>query len=297
MLVSLLAVLAGMALLVFSAGRFVDGASATARHFGMPVLLIGIVILGFGTSAPEMTVSVLAAIQGNPGIALGNAYGSNIANIALVLGLTAMIKPIGVSSGILRKELPILTAVTGLAVFQLWDGAISRADSLVLLACFALLMTWAVRQGLRRDRDTLGEEIEHEFVEHPVSLGRSVFWMLIGLAMLILSSRVIVWGAVDLAQSFGVSDLIIGLTILAAGTSLPELATSIIAARKGENGLALGNLLWLKPVQYPGGCWTGGSYPAHVRGSRSACQGCRVYDPTYNFIVYFRLWIQGPGTN
>ncbi len=238
-----LALLFGLALLVWSADHFVEGSAATARYFGMPSLLIGMVIVGFGTSAPEMVVSALAASQGNPGIALGNAYGSNITNIALILGLTALISPISVHSQVLRKELPILIAVTVLAAFQLWDGELSRADAVVLLGVFAALMAWAIRQGLSQGADPLGRETEQELQLHAMPLGRAIFRLLLGLVLLIVSSRILVWGAVEIARGFGVSDLIIGLTIVAIGTSLPELASSVIATRKGEHDIALGNVI------------------------------------------------------
>ncbi len=233
----------GLMLLVWSASRFVDGAASAARYFGLPPLLIGMVIVGFGTSAPEMVVSAFAALQNNPGIALGNAYGSNITNIALILGVTALISPIAVHSLVLRKELPILTAVTVLAVFQLWDNELSRSDAFVLLGVFASLMIWTIWQGLHKKSDSLGDEIEQELEGRVKPLGRSLFWLVIGLVLLIASSRLLVWGAVEIALAFGVSDLIIGLTIVAVGTSLPELASSIIAARKGEHDIALGNIL------------------------------------------------------
>ncbi|MFO7715523.1 calcium/sodium antiporter [Desulfosarcina sp.] len=233
----------GLAILVWSADRFVAGSASTARHFGMPPLLIGMVVVGFGTSAPEMVVSALAASQGNPGIALGNAYGSNITNIALILGLTAMISPIAVHSQVLHKELPILTAITALAAWQIWDGEITRMDALVLLALFGGLMTWTIWQGMKSKTDALGSEMEQELEAHAMPLRRAVFWLVVGLILLIVSSRILVWGAVEIAHGFGVSDLIIGLTIVAAGTSLPELASSIIAIRKNEHDIALGNVL------------------------------------------------------
>lgn len=239
----LLAIIVGLALLVWSAGRFVEGSALTARHFGMPPLLIGMVIVGFGTSAPEMVVSLLAALQGNPGIALGNAYGSNITNIALILGVTAVISPIAVMSGVLRKELPVLAAVTALAAWQLRDGEVTRFEGWVLLAVFAGLMGLAIREGLRKNPDELGSEVEQELDAHAMPLSRAVMWLVVGLVLLIISSRMLVWGAVAIAQAFGVSDLIIGLTIIAVGTSLPELASSIIAARKGEHDIALGNVI------------------------------------------------------
>ncbi|KJS02046.1 MAG: calcium/sodium:proton antiporter [Desulfobulbaceae bacterium BRH_c16a] len=245
MLTAFLAVVFGLALLVWSADRFVEGSAITCRNFGMPPLLIGMVIVGFGTSAPEMMVSALASFQGNPGIALGNAYGSNITNIALILGLTALISPIAVHSQVLRKELPLLTAVTVLAILQLWDGWLSRADAVVLLCVFFGLMGWSIWQGMKKQPDTFAAEMEQELdieaLEMP--MGRAVFWLVTGLVLLILSSRILVWGAVEIARGFGVSDLIIGLTIVAVGTSLPELASSISALRKGEHEIALGNVL------------------------------------------------------
>ena len=243
MTVAFVAVVCGLALLVWSADRFVEGSASTARHFGMPPLLIGMVIVGFGTSAPEMVVSALAASQGKPGIALGNAYGSNITNIALILGVTALISPIAVHSRVLRKELPLLTLVTALAAWQLWDGQITRLDAVVLLAVFGGLMGWTIWQGLQTQEDALGSEMAQELDVRVMPIRRAVFWLVAGLLLLILSSRILVWGAVEIAQGFGVSDLIIGLTIVAVGTSLPELAASVIAARKGEHDIALGNIL------------------------------------------------------
>ncbi len=243
MFLAIAAVVIGLALLVWSADRFVDGSASTARHFDMPPLLIGMVIVGFGTSAPEIVVSTLAAMQGNPGIALGNAYGSNITNIALILGLTALIKPINVHSRILRQELPILVAVTLLAAGQLYDGEVSRMDAWGLLGVFGVLMAWTVWQGLREKSDALGIEMEQEMRDSVMPLRKALIWLVLGLVMLIASSRILVWGAVEIARIFGVSDLIIGLTVIAIGTSLPELASSIIAARKGEHDIALGNIL------------------------------------------------------
>lgn len=243
MTVGILAVILGIALLVWSADRFVEGAASTAAYFGMPPLLIGMVIVGFGTSAPEMLVSALSAAQGASGIALGNAYGSNIANIGLILGLTALLKPVAVHSQVLRKELPVLTAVTALAAWQAHDGTIGRFDALVLLAVFAALMAWTIRQGLRQKTDALAGEMQRDMQTRRLPLRRAVYWLLTGLLLLIVSSRILVWGAVDIAHRLGVSDLVIGLTIVAIGTSLPELASSLIAAHRGEHDIALGNIL------------------------------------------------------
>lgn len=243
MLIASLAILAGLALLVWSADRFVEGSAAAAGHFGMPPLLIGMVVVGFGTSAPEMVVSALAATQGNPGLALGNAYGSNITNIALILGITAVIAPIAVHSQVMRKELPILALVTLAAAWLLFDGELSRLDAAGLLILFALLLGWSIWSGIRKTDDTFATEMDAELTAHAMPIRKAVVWLLVGLILLIISSRILVWGAVDLATRFGVSDLVIGLTIVAIGTSLPELASSIIAARKGEHDLALGNIL------------------------------------------------------
>lgn len=237
------ALISGLVLLVWSADRFVEGSAATARHFGMPPLLIGMVIVGFGTSAPEMVVSALAAFQGNPGIALGNAYGSNIANIALILGVTALISPIMVHSTILRKELPILTLLTVLSVILIADLALSRWDAIFLLLVFGCLMAWTIHQGLKQKTDSLAKAVETTIAEKTMPIQRAVFWLVAGLVLLIASSRILVWGAVEIAHIFNVSDMIIGLTIVAVGTSLPELASSIIAIRKGEHDIALGNVL------------------------------------------------------
>lgn len=242
MLIASVMLVFGLLFLLWSSDRFVDGASQTAKHFGMPPLLIGMVIIGFGTSAPEMVVSTFAALQGNPGIALGNAYGSNIANIALILGITAIIGPIRVHSAILRKELPILTFVTGISILLLMDLYLSFWNALYLLVLFAFLMSWSIFQGMKKDPDVLATQVEKDLASD-FSLKKS-FWMLFsGLGVLIVSSRILVWSAVEIAQHFGVNDTIIGLTVVAIGTSLPELASSISAAKKGEPDIAIGNVI------------------------------------------------------
>ncbi|MEP4546403.1 MAG: calcium/sodium antiporter [Saccharospirillum sp.] len=238
-----LAVVAGLALLVWSADKFVDGASVTAKYAGMSPLLIGMVIIGFGTSAPEMVVSAIASVQGNPGLALGNAYGSNITNIGLVVGLVAVISPIRVQSRVLTKELPLLLAVTVLAGFQLLDGELSRLDAYLLLLVFFGIMGWMIMQGRKQPSDSIEAEYQKEIDSHPMSLSRALTWLAVGLIVLVISSRLLVWGAVIIAQSFGVSDLVIGLTVVAIGTSLPELASALAAIRKNEHELALGNVL------------------------------------------------------
>jgi len=243
MTIAFIAVAAGLALLVWSAGRFVTGTASTARYFGMPPLLIGMIIVGFGTSAPEMVVSAMAALGGSPGIALGNAYGSNIANIALILGVTALFSPIMLHSRVLRRELPVLTVLTIFSALLLIDLDLTRLDAVILLLVFGGLMAWIIHQGLKQRIDTLADEVEAEAAGKVMPIKRALFWLLSGLLLLVAGSRILVWGAVEIALFFGVSDMIIGLTIVAFGTSLPELASSLMAVRKGENDIALGNVL------------------------------------------------------
>jgi cation:H+ antiporter len=243
MMLAVLAIIGGFALLVWSADRFVEGAAATARHAGMPSLLIGMVIVGFGTSAPEMVVSAMAALDGKPDIALGNGLGSNIVNTGLILGITALIAPITVHSKIVRRELPLLLMIGVLAAVLLWDNALTRFESLLLLTGFFGLIGWSIFAALGSRDDVLATEMEQELTARAMPLGRALFWLAAGLLLLIVSSRILVWGAVDIAQTLGVSDLVIGLTIIALGTSLPELAASVIAARKGEHDIAIGNVV------------------------------------------------------
>lgn len=244
MLLPIAAIIVGLLLLIWSADRFVDGAAATARHFGMPQLLIGIVIIGFGTSAPEMIVSAFSALNGNPGIALGNAYGSNITNIGLILGLTALVLPLAVNSQVLKQELPVLIFVTALSAFLIMDGDVLRLDAWILLGIFFIYMGWTIWTGLSNRDDSLVHDVKEELQEQEyMSLAKALMWVVIGLALLMGSSQLLVWGAVEIARYFGVSDLVVGLTIVAVGTSLPELASSIAAARKNEVDLAVGNII------------------------------------------------------
>jgi len=243
MILPSLAIVGGFMLLVWSADRFVEGAAATARHAGMPSLLIGMVIVGFGTSAPEMVVSAMAALDGSPALALGNALGSNITNTGLILGLTALVAPIVVQSKIVRRELPLLLLISLVTGLLLWNGVLSRLEALGLLAGFFALVGWSIVEGLRNRQDPLAGEVEQELQAHAMPLGRAVFWLVAGFLLLIVSSRVLVYGAVSIAGALGISELVIGLTIVALGTSLPELAASVIAARRGEHDIAIGNIV------------------------------------------------------
>lgn len=240
---SLLAVIAGFVLLVWSADRFVMGASATARNLGVAPIIIGLTIVGLGTSAPEMLVSAMAAWNGNPHMGIGNALGSNIANIGLVLGITALVAPLAVRSQTLRREFPVMFAVVFLALILLWDGVLSRLDGLLLLFGMVLVLCWMVYIGLQQKRaDPMATEFDEEIPSH-LSMARATMWIVVGLSFLLLSSHMLVWGAVNIAQWFGVSDLIIGLTIIAIGTSLPELAASVMSALKNEHDIAIGNII------------------------------------------------------
>ena len=245
MILPIVAIVLGLGVLVWSADKFVDGAVGVAKFCGMSTLLIGMVIVGFGTSAPEMVVSAISAMQDAPELALGNAYGSNIANIALILGVTAIISPVIVVRKALVRDLPVLIAVTAVAIFQAMDGSISRLDGIVVLLVFAGVMTFNVVSELRQKKGAAAEEpaAAESGESEKLSLGKSILWLVLGLALLVASSRALVWGAVEIARALGVSDLLIGLTIVAVGTSLPELASSIAAARKGENDLAIGNII------------------------------------------------------
>jgi len=245
MLLNILAVLAGFGLLIWGADRFVAGASATASNLGVPPLIIGLTIVGFGTSAPEMLVSGLAAWHGNPGISIGNALGSNITNIGLVLGVTALIVPVTVHSGILRREFPILLLFMMLALWLMSDNYLGFTDGMILIISMFAMIGWVVMIGLRsRGSDPLKEEIEEEVSEiETMSGSKATFWLIIGILVLLAGSQGVVWGATNIAVALGISDLVIGLTIIAIGTSLPELAASITCVLKGEHDMAVGNVV------------------------------------------------------
>lgn len=243
MLVDSIAIVAGFILLIWSADRFVTGAAATARNFDVPPLIIGLTIVAFGTSAPEMMVAGFAAYDGSPSMAIGNALGSNITNITLVLGISALITPLDVHSRIIKKELPILLLATFMALALMLDSTLGRFDGFILLGFLCLLMWWMTRQGIRNQTsDALTDEyIEELPAAMPTS--RALFWLVAGLIILIASSKLLVWGAVNIATELGVSELLIGLTVIAIGTSLPELAASVTGALKNEHDIAIGNVV------------------------------------------------------
>lgn len=247
MILAIVAIVVGLVLLVWSADRFVDGAVGVAQFLGMSTFLIGMIIVGFGTSAPEIVVSILSAMNNSPQLALGNAYGSNIANIALILGVTALIIPVVVKKQAMVRDIPILMAMTALTVVLLMDGNVSFVDGVVLLLAFVAVTTFNILAELhekrKRKKAKLADNADENSPAEKVSIVKSLAWLFVGLALLIGSSRMLVWGAIYMAHALGVSDLLIGLTIVAVGTSLPELASSIAAARRGENDLAVGNVI------------------------------------------------------
>ncbi len=244
MWVNLSALLAGLVILVYSADRFVIGTASIARNYGVSSLLIGLTIVGFGTSAPEILVSAFASWQGKTGLAVGNALGSNIANIGLILGCTALVAPIAVHSKMLKRELPVLmTASIFCYALAVYDYGLDVIDGLLMLAGLVIFLWWLIRSARQASKtDPFSREVEDEL---PELLSHTKAWVyfFVGLAGLLLSSRALVWGAVNIAEYFGVSDLVIGLTIVALGTSLPELAASIASVLKKEDDLAIGNII------------------------------------------------------
>ena len=240
---NILEIVGGLLLLIWGADRFVLGAAAAARNLGVAPLLIGLTIVGAATSAPEVLVSVIAASRNEPGLAIGNAIGSNIVNIGLVLGSVAILRPIQLRSATLRREMPALLAVSLLTVSLFLDSRLSRVDGLVMISGLVIVMIWLARLGMRSaPTDPIKQEYEAE-IPVDVSMARAVFWLVVGLAMLLVGAQLLVDGASDMARQLGVSEVVIGILLVAFGTSLPELAVSLVSALKGEYGLAIGNIV------------------------------------------------------
>jgi cation:H+ antiporter len=243
MLANITLVVAGLILLIWGADRFVHGAAATARNLGVAPLLIGLTVVALATSAPEILVSVVAAIDDQPGLAYGNAIGSNIVNIGLVLGLTSLIRPIKLESATLRREMPALLAVSLLTVSLFLDTYLSQIDGIVMLTGLVIVMVWLTRLGMRSAvNDPIKIDYEAE-IPSDVTMPMAMVWLSIGLAILLVGAKILVYGAVGIAEMLGVSEVVIGVTIVAFGTSLPELAVSLASALKGEYGLAIGNIV------------------------------------------------------
>ncbi|MEY8248028.1 MAG: calcium/sodium antiporter [Bermanella sp.] len=241
MLLACLAVAVGLVVLVWSADRFVLGAAASARHLGMSPLLIGMTIVSLGTSAPEIFVSLSASFDGAGTLAIGNALGSNIANIGLVLGITALIAPLPIQGRMLKKEIPILLLVTVIAGLVLQDLVIDFWDGIILLSCLVVTLFWLFFENA--DQGTTGIDEDESKAMDELSTKQSLFWLVVGLIALMFSAKLLVWGAVEVARFFEISELVIGLTIVAIGTSLPELAASVTSALKGHHDIAIGNVV------------------------------------------------------
>ncbi|MCG8314409.1 MAG: calcium/sodium antiporter [Pseudomonadales bacterium] len=242
MLLSIAAIVTGLVLLVWSADKFVDGAVGLAEGLGMSKVMIGLTIVSLGTSAPEIFVSITAALENASELALGNAIGSNIANMGLVLGITALVAALPVKQGLLKQDLPTLLAVTAICCFLLLDLKLTRYDGLALMAILIILMTLMfVYKKEHPDEMVEKASIEGEIPDYGMT--ESVRSFIIGLVCLVVSSKVLVWGAVEVASALGVSEIVIGLTIVAIGTSLPELAASVASALRNHHDIALGNVI------------------------------------------------------
>lgn len=243
MLVPILLILAGLVVLTLGAELLVRGSSSAALRFGVSPLVVGLTVVAFGTGSPEFVVSLTAAFEGNSGIALGNIIGSNISNIALILGIAALVRPLAVKAEILRREMPVLVAASGLLWLFVYDGEMSRVEGGILVAAavvYTVLIYWLSRQKVKKEvleefEDAIEMTGKNPIVDAALIVG--------GLGLLVLGANVLLNGSVSIAKSFGISDLVIGLTIVAIGTSLPELATSAVAAYKNEPDIAFGNAI------------------------------------------------------
>lgn len=284
-------VIGGLVALAWGADRFVTGAAALARSLGLSALLVGIVIVGIGTSAPELLVSGNAAYQGNPGLAVGNALGSNIANIALVLGLAALAAPLAIHSRILWQEVP-LTLVSMLVVgVVLYDLSLGRTEALLLLSLLALFLWVLVFRGVKERGDVYAIELE-QAVAARAAVGRAAFWTVLGLAVLLIGARILVGGAVDIARAFNISDLVIGLTIVAVGTSLPEVAAAVASVRKNEPDLAIGNVLGSNAFNMLGVIGVAGAITPSAVDSGAVYRDWPVMIGVFAFFVLF-AWHAG----
>jgi len=241
LLLPILAIVVSLALLAISADKFVDGASSIARRLGISPLLIGLTIVSFGTSAPEILIAIMSAGSGSSDIAIGNAIGSNIANIALILGAASLFVPIPVASEVLRREIPLLFAVVLFSTALFLDLHLSRIDGAAAIFTLLLCLGWLFWQSRTRSEDSIGEEFDENIED--TNLKTSVLTTVVALVVLLVSARVLVWAAVEIARAANVSELMIGLSIVAIGTSLPELAATIACVMRREYNLAIGNVV------------------------------------------------------
>lgn len=240
----MLALIVGLITLVWSADRFLSGAASTASHLGVSKMVIGLTVVSLGTSAPEILVAITAALGGNPMLAVGNAVGSNIANIGLVLGVTAIVAPLPFSQTVLRSELPWLLGATALALALMFDLTLGVPDGLLLLGALGLILYRLWRNQHQGKADDITVSIEEELEELPdYNRPQAFAWLFLGLLVLLVSAELLVWSASVIALQLGVSELIIGLTVVAVGTSLPELAATLGSAIKGHTDIAIGNVV------------------------------------------------------
>ncbi len=243
MLTDIACILIGIALLIWSADKLTDGAAAIATNYGVPKLIVGLTIIAIGSSAPEMVVSAVAAIGDSSPLAIGNALGSNIVNIALVLSITTLITPLLICSNILKREMPLLIILSGFGALLLWDGYLSRIDGYLMIATLIAYLIWLVWIGLKSsNKDIMLQEMVDE-LPAGMSNRKAIFWVIMGLIVLIISSDLLVMGATHIALTLGISELAVGVTIVAIGTSLPELAASIAGAMKKEHDMVIGNII------------------------------------------------------
>lgn len=251
MLLSIIYLIVGLALILFGANWLTDGASSVARRMGISELVVGLTVVAFGTSAPELAISIISAVNGNPELAVGNVVGSNIFNILIIIGVTAMVRPMLIEKSIMTNEIPlvILSSLVLLIMANtvFLDGAsanvITRSSGLVLMLFFAIFMRYTFSQAKKADNASEDPAAKAVSEKAEMPLWKASVAILAGLAALVFGGKGFVAGASDIASAFGVSDAIIGLTIVACGTSLPELATSVTAAVKGKPGIAIGNVV------------------------------------------------------
>lgn len=242
-MLSLLFLLLGLGLLYFGAQVLIKGGAALAFRFGLSALVVGLTVIAFGTSSPELVVSLQAAFSGNSAISVGNVIGSNICNIALIVGLCSLVQPLTASAQVIRREVPIMIGVSLLLVGIVWDGVIGRIDGALLLSGLIAYTGLTVRAARSAKAALAEQEYDEDFHVGAPGAGRSVALVVLGLAVLIGGSHLFVTGAVEIARHWGVSDVVIGLTVVAMGTSLPELATSLVAALRGHSDVAIGNVV------------------------------------------------------
>lgn len=232
--------------MVWGADRFVYGAAGLAANSGVSRIVIGLTVVAFGTSAPEMLVSAMASFAGSGEMGIGNAVGSNITNVTLVLGAAAIVGPLSIHSRLLQREIPILFVAMAVSWWFLWDGELTRLEGVLLFMGLIAMVVWLGIQGAKEasaGTEDAAIQFGDDDIPNALPTSRAVGLFVVGLLFLLIGSRVLVWGSVDLATSLGVSELVIGLTLVALGTSLPELAASVAASRRGEQDIAVGNVV------------------------------------------------------